>query len=113
MTYLGRNWLLASEFPKQNSDSVKAVQRERCIECHLNQQEIFVQQESYSWFIVMYVDLHRRSKGFVTFIDDISMCCAVYLQKRKYSNVFEKFKEFESIVTNVCRQKFGWHSTYR
>ena len=38
---------------------------------------------------------------FVTFIDDYSRCCAVYFLKHK-SEVFEKFKEFEAIVTNEC-----------
>ncbi len=38
---------------------------------------------------------------FVTFIDDASQCCAVYFLKRK-SEVFEKFKEFEALVTNEC-----------
>ena len=40
---------------------------------------------------------------FVTFIDDASQCCAVYFLKRK-SEVFEKFKEFEALVTNECGQ---------
>ena len=36
----------------------------------------------------------------MTFIDDYSRCC-VYFLKRK-SEVFEKFKEFEAMVTNDC-----------
>lgn len=37
---------------------------------------------------------------FVTFIDDVSRFCFIYLIKLK-SQVFAKFKEFEAIVTNV------------
>ena len=43
---------------------------------------------------------------FVMFIDDYSRCCAVYFLKKK-SKVLEKFKEFESIVTNQCGQNIG------
>ena len=45
-------------------------------------------------------------KYFATFIDDYSRCCAVYSLKRK-SEVFEKYKEFEAIVTNECGQKIA------
>ena len=37
----------------------------------------------------------------MTFIDDYSRCVAVFFLKQK-SEVFAKFKEFESIVTNQC-----------
>ena len=42
-------------------------------------------------------------KYFVTFIDDYSRCCAVYFLQQK-SEVLDKFKEFEAIVTNECGQ---------
>lgn len=45
-------------------------------------------------------------KYFVTFIDDFSRCCAVYLLKQK-SEVFEKFKEFEAGATNECGLSIG------
>ncbi len=45
-------------------------------------------------------------KYFVTFIDDYSRSCAVYFLKRK-SEVFEKFKEFEALVTNECGQNIA------
>ena len=38
-------------------------------------------------------------KYFVSFIDDYSRFCRVYLMKQK-SKVFSKFKEFETLVTN-------------
>ena len=41
------------------------------------------------------------SKYFVTFIDDYSHCCAVFMLKHK-SKVFKYFKEFERQVTNEC-----------
>ena len=39
-------------------------------------------------------------KYFVTF-SDFSRCCAVYFVKKK-SEVLDKFKEFEAIVTKEC-----------
>ena len=45
-------------------------------------------------------------KYFVTFIDDYSRCCAVYFLKKK-SEVLDKLKEFEAIVTNECSQSIG------
>lgn len=54
--------------------------------------------------------MQTRSIGgqnnFVTFIDDYSQCCAVYFLKQK-SEVFDKFKEFEAIVTNECGHSIG------
>jgi transposase InsO family protein len=54
--------------------------------------------------------MHTESLGgykyFVTFIDDYSRCCSVYFLKQK-SEVFEKFKEFEAIVTNECGRQIG------
>ena len=41
------------------------------------------------------------SKYFGSFIDDYSRCCSVYFMKNK-SEVFSKFKEFESLATNAC-----------
>lgn len=41
------------------------------------------------------------SKYFVTFIDNNSCCCAVYMMKHK-SEVLKYFKEFEMRVTNEC-----------
>ena len=43
---------------------------------------------------------------FVTFIDDYTRCCAVYLMKHR-SEVLAKFKEFEAITTSDCGQKIG------
>ena len=45
-------------------------------------------------------------KYFVTFIDDYSRCCAVYLMRNK-SEVLEKFKEFEASATNESNQRIG------
>ena len=45
-----------------------------------------------------------KRKYFVTFIDDFSRCCSVYFIRNK-SEVFEKFKEFEALVTNDCNQR--------
>jgi len=39
-----------------------------------------------------------------TFIDDYSRCCMGHFMKNK-SEVINKFKEFETIVTNDCDQK--------
>ena len=54
--------------------------------------------------------MQTRSSGgqnyFVTFIDDYSRCCAVYFLKQK-SEVFDKFKEFEAIVTNERGHSIG------
>ena len=47
----------------------------------------------------MPVESLGRKRYFVTFIDDFSRCCAVYFIRQK-SEVFDKFKEFEAIVTN-------------
>ena len=46
------------------------------------------------------------NKYFVTFIDDCSRYCKVYFMKNK-SEVFNKFKEFESITTNECSCSIG------
>ena len=45
-------------------------------------------------------------KYFVTFIDDYSRCCAVYFLKNK-SEVFDKFKEYEALVTNESNLHIG------
>ena len=50
-----------------------------------------------------------KQKYFVTFIDDsfindFSRCCSVCFIRNK-SEVFEKFKEFEALVTNDCNQR--------
>ena len=45
-------------------------------------------------------------KYFVTFIDDYSRCCKVYFIRHK-SEVLNKFKEFESLVTAECGQSIG------
>lgn len=42
----------------------------------------------------------------MTFIDDYFRCCAVYFLKQK-SEVLDKFREFEAIVTNECGQSIG------
>ena len=46
------------------------------------------------------------NKYFVTFIDDYSRYCKVYFMKYK-SEVFNKFKEFESTTTNECSCSIG------
>ena len=46
------------------------------------------------------------SKYFVTFIDDYSRCTAVYFLKQK-NEVFEKFQEFEKLVTNETGTAIG------
>lgn len=49
----------------------------------------------------MQVESIGGHKYFATFTDDFSHCCAVYFLKQK-SDVVEKFKEFEAVVTNEC-----------
>jgi Reverse transcriptase (RNA-dependent DNA polymerase)/gag-polypeptide of LTR copia-type/Integrase core domain/GAG-pre-integrase domain/Domain of unknown function (DUF4219) len=44
------------------------------------------------------------ARYFVTFIDDFTRCCRVYFLKHK-SEVLDKFKEYESEVTNKSGQK--------
>ena len=44
------------------------------------------------------------SRYFVTFIDDKSRFTAVYFMKTK-DQVFEKFKEYETMVTNMTEKK--------
>lgn len=46
------------------------------------------------------------NKYFVTFIDDYSRCCAVYILKNK-SEVANKFKEYEARVFNDCGKRVG------
>ena len=46
------------------------------------------------------------NKYIITFIDDYSHCCAVYLLKHK-SEAFEKFKEFKAAVVNATGEKIG------
>ena len=45
-------------------------------------------------------------KYFVMFIDDYSRWCTVYFLKKK-SEVFDKFREYEAIITNQCGQNIG------
>ena len=40
-----------------------------------------------------------KKRYFVSFTDDYSRCCRVFLMRHK-SEVFEKFREFEALVTN-------------
>ena len=47
-----------------------------------------------------------RSKYFVTFIDDYSRACSVYFMHQK-SEVFQRFKEFEALVTNEVGGTIG------
>ena len=53
----------------------------------------------------MQVDSIGGSRYFVTFIDDYSRCVVVYFIKHK-SEVFKRFKEFDSIVINESGEKF-------
>ena len=50
-------------------------------------------------------------KYFVSFIDDYSRLCRIFLIRHK-SDVFEKFKEFEASVTNECGLSIGTLRTY-
>ena len=54
--------------------------------------------------------MQTRSIGgqnyFATFSDNYSQCCAVYFLKQK-SEVLDKFKEFEAIVTHECGHSVG------
>ena len=43
---------------------------------------------------------------FVTFINDYTRCCKVYFMRNK-SDVFDKFKEFESCTNNECDLSIG------
>ena len=52
----------------------------------------------------MQVDSIGGSSYFVTFIDDYSRCVVVYFIKHK-SEVFKRFKEFDSIVINESGEK--------
>jgi len=52
----------------------------------------------------MSVDSLGNSRYFVTFIDDFSRFCHVYLLKRK-SEVLTKFKEFHAEVTNLLGKR--------
>lgn len=45
-------------------------------------------------------------KYFVTFIDDYSRCCDIYFMRHK-TEVLEKFKEFEAVITNEIGQSIG------
>ena len=54
----------------------------------------------------MPVESIGRKRYFVTFIDDYSRCCTVYFMRQK-SEVFEKFKEFEALVTNGIGSTIG------
>ena len=44
-------------------------------------------------------------KYFVTFIDDYSRCCSVFLRHK--SEVMEKFKEFEAGAMNASDRRIG------
>ena len=46
------------------------------------------------------------AKYFVTFTNDYSRCCAVYVIKQK-SEVLEKFKDFEAAATSEARRSIG------
>lgn len=54
----------------------------------------------------MAVESIGRNKYFVMFIDDYSRCATVYFMKHK-NEVFEKFKEFEMLVTNETNSTIG------
>ena len=47
-----------------------------------------------------------RKKYFVTLMHDYSRCCRVYFMRQK-NEVFEKFKEFEALVTNDIGSTIG------
>ena len=46
------------------------------------------------------------TKYFVMFIDDWTLCCAVYFMKHK-SEVLDKFKDFEVTTTNAAGRVIG------
>jgi len=52
---------------------------------------------------VNHIKQNRLVEGqyFITFIDDYSRCVSVYFIKHK-TEVFEKFKLFEAMVTKEC-----------
>ena len=54
----------------------------------------------------MHTESFGGKKYFVTFIDDYTHCCAVYFLKYK-SEVLEKFRDFEALVTNQSGLKIG------
>ena len=54
----------------------------------------------------MHTESFGGKKYFVTFIDDYRRYCAVYFLKYK-SEVLEKSKEFEALVTNQSGQCFS------
>ncbi len=54
----------------------------------------------------MSVESISRQKYFIMFINDYSRTCAVYFLRQK-SEVFDKFKEFEAMVTNDVGNKIG------
>jgi len=54
----------------------------------------------------MLVESLGGKRYFVTFIDDYSRCCMVHFMKHK-SEIINKFREFETIVTNECDLKLG------
>ena len=51
----------------------------------------------------MRTETYGGSRYFVTFIDDYTRCCKVYIMRHK-SEVMDKFKEYE---TNVSGEKIG------
>jgi transposase InsO family protein len=54
----------------------------------------------------MPTDSFGQKKYFVSLIDDFSRCCHVYFIRHK-SEVLDKFKEFEALVTNETGQSIG------
>ena len=52
----------------------------------------------------MIVKAHGKYRYFLTFTDDLSRYVYIYLKKRK-SETFENFKEFQSEVENHCNKK--------
>ena len=54
----------------------------------------------------MPIESIEGKKYFVSFIDDYSRCCRVYFMRHK-SEVLDKFKEFEALVTNYSGLNIG------
>lgn len=66
---------------------------------------ICVLEYKYPWACKVCIIANTNwSRYFATFIDDYSRCVAVYFLKHK-SEVLEKFKEFESFVTNESGER--------
>ncbi len=83
---------------------------EGCVEGKMNRKPFYPVKEIHSTRrlerIHMSVESISQQKYFVTFINDYSRTYTVYFLRQK-SEVFDKFKEFEAMVTNDVGDKIG------